>query len=125
MLAGLAVFPLVFANGLDPASGPGLVFVSLPLAFTGMALGRWAALALGKVERFANATAFDLIDEATSNLLLPIGGLTLALFTGWVLRRGWVAESLGLRDLERAVLRVALRYVAPTAILAAAVGSCV
>lgn len=31
--AGLAIFPIVFANGLDPASGPGLIFVTLPLAF--------------------------------------------------------------------------------------------
>lgn len=186
VLAGLAVFPLVFANGLDPASGPGLVFVSLPLAFADMPLGRLAAVAffvllfvaaagsavsmlegvvavlghrrgwsrrhavgvatpcclvaglatvlsfnvwanwhpLGTLDRFATATAFDLIDEATSNLLLPLGGLALALFTGRVVGSRWVAESLGLRGLERGVLRVALRYVAPMAILAAAVGSC-
>ncbi len=30
LLAGLAVFPLVFANGLTPGSGPGLIFLSLP-----------------------------------------------------------------------------------------------
>jgi NSS family neurotransmitter:Na+ symporter len=33
IVAGLAIFPIVFANGLDPAEGPGLVFVSLPIAF--------------------------------------------------------------------------------------------
>jgi len=33
LFAGLAIFPIVFANGLDPAAGPGLVFVTLPLAF--------------------------------------------------------------------------------------------
>lgn len=33
LLAGLAIFPIVFANGLEPSSGPGLVFQSLPLAF--------------------------------------------------------------------------------------------
>jgi len=33
LVAGLAIFPIVFANGLDPAEGPGLVFVSLPIAF--------------------------------------------------------------------------------------------
>ncbi len=33
MLAGLAVFPLVFANGLAPGSGPGLLFATLPVAF--------------------------------------------------------------------------------------------
>jgi NSS family neurotransmitter:Na+ symporter len=33
IIAGLAIFPVVFANGLDPAEGPGLIFVSLPIAF--------------------------------------------------------------------------------------------
>lgn len=33
LTAGLTIFPVVFANDLDPASGPGLAFVSLPLAF--------------------------------------------------------------------------------------------
>ena len=44
-LAGLAVFPLVFAHGLDPASGPGLVFVTLPLVFAQMPFGALAACA--------------------------------------------------------------------------------
>jgi len=39
ILAGLAIFPLVFANNLDPADGPGLVFQTLPLAFGQMAGG--------------------------------------------------------------------------------------
>ena len=39
ILAGLAIFPLVFASGLDPADGPGLVFQTLPLAFGQMAGG--------------------------------------------------------------------------------------
>jgi NSS family neurotransmitter:Na+ symporter len=42
-LAGFAVFPIVFEHGLDPASGPGLVFVTLPLAFAQMQLGTLAA----------------------------------------------------------------------------------
>ena len=36
LLAGLMIFPLVFANNLDPASGPGLIFQTLPAAFVGM-----------------------------------------------------------------------------------------
>lgn len=36
LVAGLAIFPLVFAFGLDPAAGPGLIFVTLPVAFAGM-----------------------------------------------------------------------------------------
>ena len=33
LLAGLAIFPIVFANGLSPAEGPGLIFATLPVAF--------------------------------------------------------------------------------------------
>lgn len=33
LLAGLAIFPVVFAAGLDPAGGPGLIFETLPIAF--------------------------------------------------------------------------------------------
>jgi NSS family neurotransmitter:Na+ symporter len=33
IIAGLAIFPVVFAHGLDPAEGAGLIFVSLPIAF--------------------------------------------------------------------------------------------
>ena len=33
LLAGMAIFPIVFANGLEPGAGPGLVFVTLPIAF--------------------------------------------------------------------------------------------
>ena len=36
LLAGLAVFTIVFASGLDPAGGPGLMFISLPIALGGM-----------------------------------------------------------------------------------------
>ncbi len=36
LIAGLAIFPLTFALGIDPAAGPGLVFVSMPAAFAEM-----------------------------------------------------------------------------------------
>ncbi len=36
LLAGLAVFPIVFAHGLDPAAGPALIFITLPMAFHAM-----------------------------------------------------------------------------------------
>ncbi|WFM71115.1 sodium-dependent transporter [Halomonas sp. CKK8] len=36
MVAGLAIFSLVFGAGLDPGEGPGLMFVTLPLAFAEM-----------------------------------------------------------------------------------------
>lgn len=39
VLAGVAIFPVVFANGLDPGDGPGLIFVTLPIAFGNMPAG--------------------------------------------------------------------------------------
>ncbi|SNS73867.1 neurotransmitter:Na+ symporter, NSS family [Bacillus sp. OK838] len=39
LLAGLVIFPAVFALGFSPSSGPGLVFVVLPAVFNEMALG--------------------------------------------------------------------------------------
>lgn len=39
LLAGLAIFPIVFAHGLSPAEGPGLIFATLPVAFGQMPLG--------------------------------------------------------------------------------------
>ena len=52
LAAGLAIFPIVFAEGLDPASGPGLMFVTLPLAFARIPGGRlrsdWLFRAVGR-----------------------------------------------------------------------------
>ena len=39
ILAGVAIFPVVFAHGLDPAGGEGLIFVTLPIAFGNMQAG--------------------------------------------------------------------------------------
>lgn len=36
LLAGLAIFPIVFGFGLTPGEGPGLIFQTLPLAFANM-----------------------------------------------------------------------------------------
>jgi NSS family neurotransmitter:Na+ symporter len=40
LLAGIAIFPIVFANNLHPDSGPGLIFQTLPIAFGAMT-GGW------------------------------------------------------------------------------------
>jgi NSS family neurotransmitter:Na+ symporter len=39
LLAGLAIFPIVFANNMEPAAGPGLLFISLPYAFGNLMQG--------------------------------------------------------------------------------------
>ncbi|MEA5446718.1 sodium-dependent transporter [Gammaproteobacteria bacterium AB-CW1] len=45
LLAGLAIFPIVFAHGLAPDSGPGLIFITLPLAFGEMPFGNLVGFA--------------------------------------------------------------------------------
>ena len=45
IMAGLIIFPACFAFGVEPGSGPGLVFVTLPSVFNQMPLGQlWGAL---------------------------------------------------------------------------------
>ena len=39
IMAGLAIFPIVFANNMEPSIGPGLMFISLPYAFGNMMFG--------------------------------------------------------------------------------------
>ena len=39
LLAGIAIFSVVFAQGMDPTDGPGLIFVTLPIAFSELPWG--------------------------------------------------------------------------------------
>jgi neurotransmitter:Na+ symporter, NSS family len=182
-LAGMAVFPVVFAERLDPSSGPGLMFVTLPLAFARMPLGapaaiaffvllsvaalasamsllempvalthRWRAwsrrraalvagslcwaLGLASVLSFnvwaawyplawlpglAALTVFGALDHVASNVLLPVGGLGLALFGGWVVPPGVLVAELRLGPTAGRAIVLLLRYVAPVGIIAASV----
>jgi neurotransmitter:Na+ symporter, NSS family len=173
ILAALVIFPIVFANGLDPAAGPGLVFQSLPLAFGQMpggvfvavifflllAFAAWtsaislmepavawlvetlrltraqAALLVGGViwllgfltvmsfgpwseVTFLKGTFFDNIDYLTNNVMLPLGGLSIVVFAGWVMARNSTADEI---DPHAGVLyrmwRFSARVVAPIAVI--------
>ncbi len=73
LLAGLAVFPLVFAHGLDPSSGAALVFVTLPLAFADMPFGRIAAVAFfACLSAAAIGSAISMLECPGSALLSQI-----------------------------------------------------
>ncbi len=39
LLAGITIFPIVFAHGLTPSAGPGLIFKTLPIAFAKLPYG--------------------------------------------------------------------------------------
>jgi NSS family neurotransmitter:Na+ symporter len=67
-------------------------------------------------------TPFDAIDHLTSNVMLPLGGLALAVFSGRVLPAELFAQELGLGPRRAAALRFTLRWVTPALIAAVALG---
>ena len=67
LLAGLIVFPLVFANDMDPAEGPGLLFLTLPGAFGQMTGGIALAAVFFLLLSFAAWTsAISLMEPAVA-----------------------------------------------------------
>ncbi|MDH5534982.1 MAG: sodium-dependent transporter [Betaproteobacteria bacterium] len=172
LLAGLAIFSIVFAHGLAPAAGPGLVMQTLPIAFGSMPggalagslffalltfaawtssislvepavswicertsfgrarasfvvggavwlLGCAAALSFNRWQEFRlfGLGLFDFLDYLTSNIMLPLGGLLMVVFAGWVMQRSSVSEELQLGDAGFRLWRIVARYVAPAAII--------
>jgi NSS family neurotransmitter:Na+ symporter len=178
LLAGLAIFPTVFAFGGTPAGGPGLLFKTIPLIFSKMPLGglfttiffiltaiatigamvslievpvawvvekghmtRKAAAMLTGVIMFALGVPatlsqnpvlanvkifgkgfFDLFDYCSSNILLPVGGLGIAIVGGWLLSRkdflGEINKSYGnVEPWHSKVVYVTIRFVAPLAVI--------
>lgn len=67
VLAGLAIFPLVFAHGLDPNAGPGLLFVTLPLAFADLPFAQMFGTVFFTLAFFAALTSsIALLEIAVS-----------------------------------------------------------
>lgn len=172
LLAGIAIFPIVFANNLALNSGPGLIFETLPIAFGNMTGGwlfgilffimlvfaaltsaisliepaiawlvetdrferkaacLWTGLAvwlLGLASAFsfnewADVTLFDknifhLIDYLTANLMLPIGGFCVAIFSGWIMAQKTSERELDLsHPLYFKIWHLLIRYIAPAGI---------
>ena len=82
LFAGMAIFPLVFANNLEPAAGPGLIFVTLPIAFGNMTGGTLLGVLFFILLTFAALTSSISLLEPTVELLeekTPLGrkGATL------------------------------------------------
>jgi NSS family neurotransmitter:Na+ symporter len=174
IMAGLAIFPIVFANGLEPSAGPGLLFQTLPIAFGQMSGGiifgtlffvlvsfaAWSsAISLAEpivawfVEKYKmsrvvaasiigigawllglatvfsfniwsdvklfDKTIFDLLDFATTNIMLPLGGLMIALFASWTMSKTKMMNEVGIDNpaLFNA-WHFTLRFLAPVAIVA-------
>ncbi|MFZ1747750.1 MAG: sodium-dependent transporter [Nitrospirales bacterium] len=172
LLAGMAIFPIVFANNMEPGSGPGLIFQTLPVAFGnmpgGLAFGSlffilllvaaWTSsislieplvtwlietfglsrikaslysgvttwlFGLGTVWsfnwwaeiKFFGLTFFDLLDFVTSNLMLPLGGILIALFAGWLMKAETTQSELNIQHPSLYFAWQSLvRYIAPIAV---------
>ncbi|MCC3353252.1 sodium-dependent transporter [Holdemanella biformis] len=64
MLAALAIMPAVFSFGIDPVSGPSLMFLTLPEVFKQMPLGNFFALFFFISVSFAGITSLINMLEA-------------------------------------------------------------
>ncbi|MBZ0331965.1 sodium-dependent transporter [Halomonas sp. ANAO-440] len=84
LLAGIAIFSVVFAQGMDPAEGPGLMFVTLPIAFAELP---WGALWL--------STFFLLLLLATWTSSINLAEPMVATLQGLGLGRGQAAAVIG------------------------------
>ena len=79
IIAGLAIFPIVFAAGLDPAAGPTLMFQSLPTAFQTMPFGSLVGLLFFVMVAFAALTSSVSLLEAPTSWLMHRFGMRRAM----------------------------------------------
>ncbi len=76
LLAGLAIFPIVFANNLDPGGGPGLIFVTLSTAFAKMPAGAVIGSGFFLMLIFAALTSSISMLETMTARIIEIRGMT-------------------------------------------------
>ena len=68
---------------------------------------------LGWLPGLSALGVFDALDHPASKVLLPPGGVALAVFGGWVVPPRLLREQLGLGRADTRALVILLRYVAP------------
>ncbi len=97
LMAGMAIFPLVFSHHLEPSSGPGLIFVTLPIAFGNMTGGTVLGALFFVLLSFAALTSSMSLLEPVVALLeekTPLGRQTATLVAGSVIWLLGVASLL-------------------------------
>ena len=67
--------------------------------------------------KFLAGTIFDNVDYLTSNVMLPLGGLLIVIFAGWVMCRNSTSDELGGSGTLFKLWRLLARFVAPIGIL--------
>lgn len=72
--AGLAIFPVVFAGGVDPAAGPELAFITLPQVFLDMPGGAWLGIVFFGLLTAAALTSMVSILEVPTAVVMARWG---------------------------------------------------
>lgn len=107
ILSGLAIFPLVFANGLQPGKGAGLIFVTLPIAFGNMTGGTILGVLFFIFLTFAALTSSISLLEPTVELLeekTPLGRKSATLLSSVVIWALGVACVLSFNEWQNVTL---------------------
>lgn len=113
LTASLALFPIIFTFGLEPGTGPGLVFVSVPIALSQMTGGTFFSICFFVLLVFAALTsAVSLLEVVTSYFIdekswsrhkagllagatIFLVGIPSALSGGTDLFGDWFADTIG------------------------------
>lgn len=70
LIAGLAIFPIVFAVGMQPSAGPGLVFKTIPIVFSKLPGGYFLAILFFLLIAFAALTStISLLESQVAYLI--------------------------------------------------------
>ncbi|GLS90057.1 transporter [Psychromonas marina] len=78
LIAGLAIYPIVFAHGLEPSAGPGLLFQALPIAFGSMPMGDVVGTLFFVMVVFAAFTSAIALLESAAAYLVERQGMSRA-----------------------------------------------
>ena len=70
LVASLVLFPIIFSFGMEPGAGPGLVFISMPIALSQMPGGTFLSILFFGLLVFAALTsAISMLEVVTSYLI--------------------------------------------------------
>ena len=93
------------------------IYATNILGFLTWLLGIFTVLSFNELSSFTifGMTIFDNLDYLTSKIMLPLGGIFIAIFVGWVMKKEHVLEELGFQ--ENFIFKawyLSIRFVAPT-----------